>query len=260
MVVDASVTPYASAYPARIFQRTFTRRSPGASAAEVGELSDQELKRDLPLLTARLAARTVSPSSAKHMSLFCLKLSMTDHDRDRTTHEENLSTEQPEAKTYPWVQGAHGNNGWPPSAQAQAGEGAHAPDTLIQRVPAVLAVQSSARFSRRHRLTHANEFGRVFAHSVRSTDAYFTVLARAGTCDNPRLGLAISKRVAKSAFARNRLRRLSRETFRQLELPPWDFVVMAREKAPTVENRVLRQSLQRHFNRIARQARAERDE
>ena len=115
---------------------------------------------------------------------------------------------------------------------------------------------ASAPFDRRHRLTRTSEFGWIFAHPVRSTDDCFTVLARRGTCDNPRLGLAISKRVAKTACARNRLRRLTRETFRHLELPAWDFVVMARDKAPHMENKVLRQSLEAHFNRIARQVKA----
>ena len=114
-------------------------------------------------------------------------------------------------------------------------------------------------FSRRKRLTQPREFGRVFARPVRSTDAYFTVLARPGTCDNPRLGLAISKRVARKACSRNRLRRLSRETFRCLELPAWDFVVMAKAGADGAGNSVLQRSLRWHFGRIARKAGAGRD-
>ena len=173
----------------------------------------------------------------------------------RTTHEENISTEQPTAQTYPRVSGAHGNQGRSPGAQAPASEGAGSADPLATagQVPA------PAPFSRRHRLTRSSEFGRVFAHPVRSTDVCFTVLARRGTCDNPRLGLAIAKRVAKTACARNRLRRLARETFRHLELPAWDFVVMARTRAPGMENKVLRQSLEGHFNRIARRAKAGRN-
>ena len=120
-------------------------------------------------------------------------------------------------------------------------------------------MRPSATFSRRKRLTLSRQFGRVFAHPVRSADAYFTVLARRGTCDNPRLGLAISKKVARTACARNRLRRLCRETFRRLELPAWDFVVMARAGAPRAENRVLQRSLKAHFRRIAGKAKAGRN-
>ena len=120
-------------------------------------------------------------------------------------------------------------------------------------------MRPSATFSRRKRLTLSRQFGRVFAHPVRSADAYFTVFARRGTCDNPRLGLAISKKVARTACARNRLRRLCRETFRRLELPAWDFVVMARAGAPRAENRVLQRSLKAHFRRIAGKAKAGRN-
>ena len=99
----------------------------------------------------------------------------------------------------------------------------------------------------------------MFARPVRSTDRYFTVLARPGTCDNPRLGLAISKRVDKRAAARNRLKRLSREVFRCQDLPAWDFVIMAKPDAPAAENEMLIASLERHFGRIARKAAAEPD-
>ena len=119
-------------------------------------------------------------------------------------------------------------------------------------------MQSPSRFPRRQRLTKTVEFGRVFARPVRSTDRYFTVLARPGTCDNSRLGLAISKKVDKRAAARNRLKRLSREVFRCQELPEWDFVIMAKRDAPAAENGILIESLQGHFRRIARQAEAGR--
>ena len=169
-----------------------------------------------------------------------------------TTHEENLSTEQPEAQAQPRIQGPYGYQGGATGAEKPSGQGARATHALA---PAAL-MSASAPFGRRQRLTRPGEFGRVFARSVRSTDAYFTVLARRSTCDNPRLGLAISKRVARTACTRNRLRRLSRETFRCLDLPAWDFVVMARGGAPKAENKVLRGSLMRHFKRIARRAKA----
>ena len=66
------------------------------------------------------------------------------------------------------------------------------------------------------------------------------------------MGLAISKKAAKLAVARNRLKRIARETFRQLnDLPPWDFVVMARGQAMLRPNDKLRQSLRNHFLTIA---------
>lgn len=211
-----------------------------------------QLKLKARLLTAHHAARTVSASSGPHISLFCLELSLLHHNQRRTCHEKNFSAQQPEAQTHPWVSCAHGNEGWPAGAEASASEGPGTIVPLRARDPSAILVRSPAGFARPRRLTTSSEFGSVFAQPVRSSDRYFTVLARPGNCDNARLGLAISKRVDKRASVRNRLKRLSREVFRANELPALDFVVMARPDAPAAENEVLIESLQRHFSRITR--------
>ena len=117
---------------------------------------------------------------------------------------------------------------------------------------------SPARFTRQQRLIQSVEFGRVFSQSIRSVDRYFTVLARHSTCDNARLGLAISKKVEKRAVARNRLKRLIREVFRQKKLPALDFVIMAKREAPASENIALIKSLKQHFSLIVSKARTQR--
>jgi ribonuclease P protein component len=65
--------------------------------------------------------------------------------------------------------------------------------------------------------------------------------------DGARLGMAISRRHARRAVERSRIKRLVRETFRQhrATLPPVDVVVMLRGKAAGVPNAVLRDGLQR---------------
>lgn len=209
-------------------------------------------------MTAHRAERRVAASSAQHISLFCLEVSLAERNRCRTCHEKNFSTQQSEAQTYPRVSGAHGNQGRPTGTETSASQGSSTTVPVRARDPSVVPVRSPAAFPRRQRLTQSTEFGRVFARPTRSTDRYFTVLARPSTCDNPRLGLAISKRVDKRAAARNRLKRLSREVFRRQELPAWDFVVMAKRDAPAAENETLIDSLQRHFERIVRQAEKER--
>ena len=94
------------------------------------------------------------------------------------------------------------------------------------------------------------QFGRVFADPTRSSDRYFTVLSRPNQGDTARLGLTVSRRIAKHAVARNRLKRLAREVFRrEADLTALDFVVLARRAAPAADNTVLRESLQRHFHR-----------
>jgi RNase P protein component len=47
---------------------------------------------------------------------------------------------------------------------------------------------------------------------------------------------------------------LAREAFRSSTLPAWDFVVMSKPGAAQADKRVLRQSLDAHFERLAARA------
>lgn len=109
-----------------------------------------------------------------------------------------------------------------------------------------------ARFPKRARLLKPAEFSRVFKDPIRSSDRYFTILAATITDVNmPRLGLAISKKHAKHAVDRNRIKRLVRESFRQQpDLPAADLVVMAREATAQADSQTLLASLTQHWKRL----------
>jgi ribonuclease P protein component len=71
--------------------------------------------------------------------------------------------------------------------------------------------------------------------------------------------LTISRRAARRAVDRNRLKRFARESFRlQRDLPPWDFVVLAKPDAHSTASPALRESLERHFDRLKKAATAGR--
>lgn len=98
------------------------------------------------------------------------------------------------------------------------------------------------------KLLNASDFDRVFEKSVRSSDQYFTVLARPNELDYARLGMAISKRRVKLSVTRNRLKRIVRENFRLTQQNcNADYVVMAGKQGAIGTNQQLRESLEKHW-------------
>jgi len=79
------------------------------------------------------------------------------------------------------------------------------------------------------------------------------VLACANGLPHPRLGLAISKKTLPLAVQRNRIKRLSRETFRQLQhqLGGMDIVVLSKHGLASQHNTQVRQALQQHLITLA---------
>ena len=78
------------------------------------------------------------------------------------------------------------------------------------------------------------------------------MLAVKNNSSHPRLGLTIAKKKVKKAHARNRLKRLIRETFRrrQHQLVNIDIVVMAKPQADQLSNDELQQQLHKLWKRL----------
>ncbi|HEU4620353.1 MAG TPA: ribonuclease P protein component [Gammaproteobacteria bacterium] len=112
----------------------------------------------------------------------------------------------------------------------------------------------SAGFPPAKRLRRSHDYSRVFANPARSSDRYFTVLARQNELGAARLGLAISRKAASRAVDRNKLKRIARETFRKQSLPPLDFVILARADAAAAARPALRASLAAHFAKLSKGA------
>ena len=106
----------------------------------------------------------------------------------------------------------------------------------------------SARLPKHAKLLNGSDFNQVFDKSVRSSDRFFTVLARPNNLDQPRLGMAISKRRVKLSVKRSRLKRIVRENFRLSQKNySADYVVLAGKQGATATNLELRNSLEKHW-------------
>jgi ribonuclease P protein component len=98
------------------------------------------------------------------------------------------------------------------------------------------------------------EFRDVRLRGRRVSDAYFTLSVLANHETHARLGLAIATKTFGSAVARNRIKRVTRESFRMNQhiLPGIDVTVTARAAARLAAPRDLRASLDELWQSIAR--------
>ena len=111
-----------------------------------------------------------------------------------------------------------------------------------------------ASFRPRQRLRTRAEFDQVFRRGVRLDGALFALIAVRNGRNEHRLGLVVSRRVG-GAVARNRARRLLRESFRRLPPVPddaLDLVILVKaglcaRRQPEVEI-----ELQQRLRRLAR--------
>lgn len=85
-------------------------------------------------------------------------------------------------------------------------------------------------------------------------DNNFVVLMRSNDLNLARLGLAISKKRLKAANARNRAKRIVRESFRhhQEQLSGYDVVVINRDGVKESNNQELLLSLEHHWNNLVK--------
>ena len=114
------------------------------------------------------------------------------------------------------------------------------PDRMADGVPA------GASFPRRVRLTRARDFERVLRRpELRLSSGPLRVNAVFNRMAGARLGLVVGKRAVSRASARNRIKRVLRERFRQAraELPELDVVVR-------VVGPVSRRQLHGHIDRL----------
>jgi ribonuclease P protein component len=115
---------------------------------------------------------------------------------------------------------------------------------------------ADARFPRRVRLLKKADFDRVFKQAAKSGDRFFTVLYVPNDLGYARLGLAVSRKSARSAVVRNRIKRMIRENFRlsQHDLPSLDIVVITRPQLAQQDKTALLSSIKKHWGRLMRVA------
>ena len=118
-------------------------------------------------------------------------------------------------------------------------------------------IGSDCRFSRSKRLLNAADYSRVFEDAqVRASHPHLLLLARPNQREIHRIGLVIAKKNVKLAVERNRIKRVAREFFRQInsDAPFLDVVLLARRDIGRLENNELSSILQQQWLKMLRKA------
>ncbi len=113
--------------------------------------------------------------------------------------------------------------------------------------------RAAATFPRAARLLKAADFARLRGAARALGSASFSIRIARNEAETARLGLAVSKRVCKRAVARNRIKRLARDSFRRHRhaLPNVDILLIARPAAAAADNAALHAELEAQWQRIA---------
>jgi ribonuclease P protein component len=115
------------------------------------------------------------------------------------------------------------------------------------------AAAPDQRFPPASRIRRPGEFKQIYAAGRRLGNEFFTANAQPNALPGARLGLSVAVRTMGSAVARNRVRRLIRESFRlnQSTVPPLDIIIGVRASARDAEGARLRASLEQLWQKIA---------
>ncbi|MCP4273498.1 MAG: ribonuclease P protein component [Gammaproteobacteria bacterium] len=110
----------------------------------------------------------------------------------------------------------------------------------------------SYHFSRQFRLVTASDYQNVFNNPKRVSSSDLLFLFCKNNKGFSRLGLAIAKKQFPLAVDRNRIKRLVRESFRELrtQLSSVDIVVMARKNLLNMDNGQTRTQLDKLWGQV----------
>jgi len=99
------------------------------------------------------------------------------------------------------------------------------------------------------RVKTESNFSEIFKAGEKTVTKYHIFLAKPNTYNKPRLGIIVAKKYISRAVARNKIKRIIRESFRAIKstLPAWDLIIMVRPIITTINKTQLRVELDKQW-------------
>jgi ribonuclease P protein component len=120
-----------------------------------------------------------------------------------------------------------------------------------------LEAPAGAGFGKQKRLLKAGDYRRVFdGAEAKASHQHLLLLARRNNRPGHRLGLVVAKKHVRKAVQRNRVKRITREVFRQQTGGPchYDVILLARRGIDQLDNAQLSSLLREQWQRLLRRA------
>lgn len=134
------------------------------------------------------------------------------------------------------------------------GSGTNSCHGAQSQVPTATQQASPDAYPRSRRLVKTDEFSSVFRLRPVRRSAHFVLYARPNGLEQARLGVVAGKRFAPRAVTRNTVKRIARELFRQMRLPPADLVLRLSAaltaKSQPATTRALKQTLRHELSTL----------
>ncbi len=111
---------------------------------------------------------------------------------------------------------------------------------------------SKLNFTKEDRILKRHEFIKISKEGRRLDNGHFLVIYTKGRQGKTRLGITVTKKVG-NAVTRNRIKRLSREFFRQNRSrlgKPWNINIIAKKNAAYIQGKQVFKSLRELFEKI----------
>jgi ribonuclease P protein component len=109
-------------------------------------------------------------------------------------------------------------------------------------------------FPRNHRVNKASDFKPVLRFGKPLFSEHGKLICKKNNQNCPRFGIIVSKKAARQAVSRNRIKRVARDLFRheRVNLPNMDLVFIARTGSEQVTNEELRVCIKKMLNQLPR--------